>query len=110
MIHQISKVIVKWLLSAGAISSNEQEIYEYAVYSVIFSVAPLFLVFVIGSFLDIALEGVIFLLPFLLIRKFSGGFHLKSPVVCFISSVTVLTVFYCSSENLFNSHLFLHLL
>lgn len=93
MIHQISKVIVKWLLSAGAISSNEQEIYEYAVYSVIFSVAPLFLVFVIGSFLDIALEGVIFLLPFLLIRKFSGGFHLKSPVVCFISSVTVLTVF-----------------
>lgn len=93
MMHRISRIISKWLLSAGAISSNDQEIYEYAVYSVLFSLIPLILVFIIGSFLGMAIEGILFLLPFLLIRKFSGGFHLKSSVVCFVSSISVLTIF-----------------
>ena len=28
--------------------------------------------------------------PFILLRKFSGGFHLHSPIVCLFSSVTLL--------------------
>ena len=40
-------------------------------------------------------EGLLMILPFMLIRKFSGGFHLKSSTVCLVSS-TLLLSFFCS--------------
>lgn len=39
------------------------------------------------------LEGVLMIVPFMLIRKFSGGFHLQSSGVCFVSSTLLLSAF-----------------
>ncbi len=93
MIEKLSKKAVAWLLNAGAISADDRELYEYAVYSVLFTLTPLSWVFIIGLILGMPLQGVLFLLPFLFIRKFSGGFHFKSPAACFVTSITVLTLF-----------------
>ena len=37
------------------------------------------------------IEGILMILPFMMIRKFSGGYHLNSSVVCFISSTLLLS-------------------
>lgn len=93
MIGKISSRIVKWLLHAGAISENDRELYEYAVYSFLFSLLPLALVMLLGGVSGMLLEGVLMILPFMLIRKFCGGFHLQSSGVCFVSSTLLLSAF-----------------
>ncbi|MGI5958596.1 MAG: accessory gene regulator ArgB-like protein [Massiliimalia sp.] len=93
MIQKISCKISAWLFKLGAISADEQELYQYAVYCFLFSSAPLIAMFIIGIFLGMWFESLLFILPFMLIRKFSGGFHLKSPVACFLVSTALLTAF-----------------
>ena len=91
MIARMSSIIVKWLLHAGAISENDRELYEYAAYSFLFSLLPLILIMLLGCASGILLEGVLMIVPFILVRKFSGGFHLQSPGVCFVSSLLLLS-------------------
>ena len=91
MIARMSSIIVKWLLHAGAISENDRELYEYAAYSFLFSLLPLILIMLLGCASGILLEGVLMIVPFILVRKFSGGFHLQSPGVCFVSSLVLLS-------------------
>ncbi len=93
MISIISSRIVKWLLNAGAISRQDKELYEYAAYSFLFSLLPLCLVMILGCLSGMLVEGIFMILPFMLIRKFSGGFHLKSSGICFVSSTLLLSTF-----------------
>lgn len=83
--------MTQWLLKTGAIEENEKELYEYAVFSFLFSLFPLCLVMIIGRALGMFVEGILMIVPFILIRKFSGGYHLNSSIVCFISSILLLS-------------------
>lgn len=38
-------------------------------------------------------DGLLMILPFMLIREISGGFHLKSSTVCLVSSTLLLSFF-----------------
>ena len=78
MIKRLAAVTAKWLLQAGAISASDVELYEYGIYSFLFTLCPL---------------GLMLIIPFILIRKFCGGFHFQSPVLCGIVSTLVLTAF-----------------
>lgn len=93
MIARASSRIAKWLLQAGAISENDRELYEYAAYSFLFSLTPLLLAALLGCAAGMAVEGMLMVLPFLLIRKFSGGFHLRSPGLCLFFSTLLLSAF-----------------
>lgn len=90
MIKVLSSKIVGWLLNAGTVSQEDKELYEYAAYSFLFSMMPLCLVIIIGSVFGIPVESIFMILPFMLIRKFSGGFHLKSSKLCFFLSTILL--------------------
>ena len=89
----MSSAIAKWLLHAGAISESDRELYEYAAYSFLFSLLPLCLIVILGCITGMVIEGLLMILPFMLIRKFSGGFHLKSPGICLVSSTLLLSAF-----------------
>lgn len=90
--HTLAAKVAQWLLKTGAIEENEKELYEYAVFSLLFSLIPLCLVMIIGGISGMFMEGILMVLPFMLIRKFSGGYHLDSSVVCFISSTLLLSM------------------
>lgn len=83
----------EWLLRAGAIPAQDRELYEYGVYSVLFSMAPMALVLVVGGILHMSAEGFLLIFPFMLIRKFCGGFHFRSPGLCLLTSTALLTAF-----------------
>lgn len=86
----ITKGITNWLIENDAIDSLDRELYEYAIYSMLITISPLLLVLMIGIGMGTVVEGVVFILPFMCIRKFSGGYHAKSAGVCFISSCVIL--------------------
>lgn len=93
MIPYISAWIVKWLLQSGVISENDVELYEYAVYSFLFGLMPVCLAIIIGAIFGHVVDSVLMIIPFMLIRKFSGGFHLKSASICFVSSTLLISIF-----------------
>lgn len=90
MIRFISRAVAKWLLKHGAISVNEKELYEYGIYSFLFTLTPLFLVLMVSIPLNMVVEGVLLITPFILLRKFAGGFHFQTPLPCIIVSTLVL--------------------
>ena len=93
MIKRLAAVTAKWLLQAGAISASDVELYEYSIYSFLFTLCPLGLVLIISVLLHMVVEGILLIIPFILIRKFCGGFHFQSSVLCGIVSTLVLTAF-----------------
>lgn len=93
MIKRLVAVTAKWLLQAGAISASDLELYEYGIYSFLFTMCLLGLVLIISFFLNMVAEGILLIIPFILVRKFCGGFHFRSPVLCGIVSTAVLTAF-----------------
>ena len=90
MIRFVSRAAAEWLLKHGAISVNEKELYEYSIYSFLFTLTPLFLVLMVSIPLNMAVEGILLITPFIFLRKFAGGFHFQTPLPCIIVSTLVL--------------------
>lgn len=93
MISRVSVLIAKWLLQAGAISAEDLDLYIYGIYSFLFTIAPLSLVVLLSLPLNMPLEGILLIIPFILLRKFAGGFHFKSAIPCAIVSTFLLLFF-----------------
>lgn len=91
MIHIVSDAIAKWLEMEGAVSSEDQALYAYAAYSFLFGTLPIGIVMLLGSCFGLLQEGIVLIVPFMMLRKFCGGFHLKSSGICFVATVGILT-------------------
>lgn len=91
MIHIVSDAIAKWLEMEGAVSSEDRTLYAYAAYSFLFGTLPIGIVMLLGSCFGLLQEGIILIIPFMMLRKFCGGFHLKSSGICFVATISVLT-------------------
>lgn len=91
--HKVADAVANWLVKTKAISAEDFDLYSYAMYSVILTFTPLFLSIVVGILTNMLLESIFFIAPFAIIRKFSGGFHLKSPTVCLFVSTGIIAAF-----------------
>lgn len=93
MITAISNHLIDWLIREDALQPTDRELYVYAAYCFLFAWAPLFLLFIISACIGRLPEALLLILPFMTIRKFSGGFHAKTARVCLIISCTLLAGF-----------------
>lgn len=92
MIRELASWVTKWLERENAISSENHALFGYAAYSLIFGLLPVFIVTVLGLVFGMIREGLMMILPFMLIRKFSGGYHINSSRICIILSTAVLAL------------------
>lgn len=88
--EKITKKITSWLVYCEAITEVEKDLYEYAVYSILLTISPIFLALVYGIVLGAVWQSILIILPFVVIRKYSGGYHAKSSRTCFASSSLLL--------------------
>lgn len=91
----IIRCIVNWLIRKGTISSYDRELYEYAGYSLFISLLPVIIIMIMGILMGEFIESILIILPFMCIRKFSGGFHLKYAWLCMIFSCSILYICVC---------------
>ena len=76
------KIITDFLLLKETIKTEEKEIYIYGVQLIISSIIN-FLICIITSLLfGELLNGLIFFVAFSSLRKFTGGFHYRSFLIC----------------------------
>ena len=81
---------MKWLLKTGAISQQDADVYEYGIYSFLFSLLPFALVLILTVPLGMVTEGFLLIVPFFFLRKFTGGFHFQSALPCLVTSTLLL--------------------
>lgn len=92
MIAYCSEKLSDWLIRNRAVKKEDRELYEYAIYIVVLTCMPLMVFFLACLFLGTLTEGMLFLFTFMVIRKFSGGYHAKRAEICFFLSSVILIV------------------
>lgn len=89
MYEQLSKRITNILIRNRIISEKEKEIYIYSFQIILSSfISSLFIIIWSLLFKQI-FNTIIFFIGFFLCRKFSGGYHAKSHVGCFLFTQTL---------------------
>lgn len=86
-----SEIIADWFVSCEVIEEADRELYSYAIKSFFLSFFPVILAAFIGSIRGCTDRGLIIVMPLMVIRKYSGGYHAKKLWSClFISSLLLL--------------------
>lgn len=87
----VLRALSGWLVQQDAIKPDDRELYEYAIYSFLVSVMPLAIFLVVSGVIGMLTEGLLIVIPFMVIRKFSGGYHARHAYTCMMISVGLLT-------------------
>lgn len=90
--EQVTRLLSGWLVKHEAIKPGDRELYEYASYSFLISVTPLVIFLIAGGAIGMLPEGMLIIFPFMIIRKFSGGYHANHASVCLIVSTGLLGI------------------
>ena len=87
-----AKAITRWLVNTKAIPPQMYDVFEYGIFSCLFSSMPVLVVVLLSIPLRMIPEGIAMIIPFILLRKFAGGFHFASPLPCSVTSVALLLI------------------
>lgn len=92
MIEKCANSIADWLINCEVVKETDKELYSYAVYSILLSLSPLLLAIGFGIGMGCVGRSVMIIMPFVIIRKFSGGYHTKHAWSCLIWSCLLLVL------------------
>lgn len=90
MMEKCANIIADWLINCKVVEETDKELYSYAVYSILLSLSPLALAIGFGICMGCVRQSVTIIMPFVIIRKFSGGYHTKHAWSCLIWSCLLL--------------------
>lgn len=85
----ISDMMAFYLLNKKLITEDELPIYKYGLGAFVNSFSQIILLFLLGLCYRMVFETVAFLLVFVLIRRFTGGYHANTKLKCLLSSVLI---------------------
>ncbi|MDO5396494.1 MAG: accessory gene regulator B family protein [bacterium] len=85
MFHAFSERIIAYAVKNGLLDSEKAEEYIYGLELSISVSASYISVLLIGFIMGMLPEAALFLFLYVTIRRFAGGFHFESQVVCFLS-------------------------
>ena len=94
--------ISQWLADENVIEQKDKGLYEYALKSVLITICPFIAALVIGSLMGMIKEAVLLIIPFMIIRRFSGGYHTKNIWTCLILSCGLIAGFTYLSQYIDN--------
>lgn len=89
MYEQLSKKITDILIRNKIISEKEKEIYIYSFQIILSSFVSTLFIIIWSLLFKQIFNTIIFFIGFFLCRKFSGGYHAKSSLGCFIFTQTL---------------------
>lgn len=94
MIKLISSKVAR-ILCKDEKHTDNYELYEYAIYILLSSAFHIATVIVLGLVFNLLTESLVFYLSFIVIRKFAGGYHAKTPTRCYIVSIITIVLMLC---------------
>lgn len=95
MINKLAVCFTDKLLLKNSISENERELYVYGFFMLLSHLMYFIFTCVFGSIFRCFLESVIFCITFQLIRRYAGGYHANTEIICNLFSI--LSIIACVS-------------
>ena len=92
MIHSISSFLSKQLVKQGVVDPDYRIVYEYGIELMVSSFIGISLIALMGTLVFSLVDSIIFLVCFILVRSFCGGYHANSYLVCNICSITSFSI------------------
>lgn len=95
MIDVVSRKILDWMIRNDVVKSQESEIYLFGIHQGIMSMINIITTIVIAAVMHMLLEGIVFILAYMPLRSFAGGYHARTEKTCYIlSAVLSFTLLY----------------
>lgn len=89
MINYLTNNITEYFCSNNIITDDEKDIYIYGLQLIISSVVGIILIIFLGFILNNIINSILFLVTFISIRMYSGGYHANSYIKCNVSLVII---------------------
>lgn len=103
MFHKISERIITYAVKNNELNENETEEYIYGLELTIAVLINDISVIIIGIFMGMLWQAILFWFLLALIRRFAGGFHFSSQLICYLSMCVicplVLMIIKYSADN-----------
>lgn len=87
MNHKLSILFSQRLIQLGIISKEHEEIYVYGFELILSFMSSVTIVLFLGAIIHKIIETLIFLTLFIVIRRFTGGFHAETYLKCQICTI-----------------------
>lgn len=84
--NYITNLIVQYMLKHGIINAEDAEIYQFGLNQLIFISINLMTTVIIGIVFSMLFESIIFLISYMVVRVYAGGYHAKTQFRCYIIS------------------------
>ena len=93
MIEKLSDRIIAYQVKKGILPEGQHVIYKYGYNLLLIRIANTCSLMGIAAVLDVYMEMLLFLLAFIPLRQYAGGYHLSKPWKCIVlSNMTVALV------------------
>lgn len=99
MIEKCAIAMTDWMKNCGAINKEDKKLYAYASQSFLLSISSLLLAIFLGICMGGMKQSLVLIIPFMTIRKFSGGYHARKEWTCLTCSSVLLLI--CISVSMY---------
>ncbi|NLY70761.1 MAG: accessory gene regulator B family protein [Clostridiales bacterium] len=105
---RVDERVVESLISLGVVPSEDKDIYVYGVGQGIVILVNLLSVIIIGLLLGMVWQSLLFILAYIPIRSYAGGYHASTQLRCyFLSNAVVVAVLLAIKLVSWNEYVFL---
>lgn len=91
MFYRASTYVVDILEQQNRFSAEDKEIYRYGIQQGLNITLNILTTIIIGALCDMIFPSILFLLCYMPLRSFCGGYHTKTHLRCYIYSVLMIT-------------------
>ena len=107
----LTQKLISSLIDNNIIKKEDEEIYMYGLNQIVFVTLNLITTIFIGLIFNKIFEVILFMVTYIPIRVYAGGYHARTKLRCYIFSVLMLiSVCYILKLNLLNSYLLIVIL
>lgn len=90
MKNNVPAKITKSLIKAGAVPPEDSALYEYGIRMGFLLVINIATAVLIGLFLGMVWQCIIFLIAYNPVRTYAGGYHAGTPLACYLLSIPMV--------------------
>jgi accessory gene regulator B len=90
MKNNVPERITESLIKAGAVPPEDSALYEFGIRQGIFLVINIATAVLIGLFLGMVWQCIIFLIAYNPVRTYAGGYHAGTSLICYLLSIPMI--------------------
>lgn len=92
MFDKLSDTLTDSLISNNTIKADDREIYHYGIQQGMILILNTVTTLFIGIISGMIWQSIVFMFAYIPLRSYAGGFHAKTSVRCYFSSIVLMTV------------------